>query len=98
MALEVFSETSKTNIGLFILVCYIVGAFCSVKSLKHLKTLNLQERPINVLTLTNEIIYFSIMTFTTANILIILIAHQTPVQFFSDFGVELQQMVNDYMK
>ena len=98
MALADFTDLSKTYLGFFILACYIIGAYCSVKIVKYFKKLNFKERPINVLILANEIIYFSIMTFTMVNILIVLIAHETPVQFFSDFGVELQQMVNDYMK
>ena len=94
MGITNFAETTKTNIGLFILTCYIVGAFCSVKIINYFGKLNFKERPINVLIFANEIIYSSITTFTTANILIILIAHKTPIQFFSDFGVEFEQKVN----
>lgn len=72
-------------LGLFILVSYIIGSIGKCLILDHMKGFKIRDRPINVLIFVNEIIYHLLITFTTFNLLIVLLTFQTPVKFLEDF-------------
>ena len=72
---------SKKFFGLFLLISYIVGSIGKTAIFKHMRNFRLSERPINVLILVDEIIYLTLITFTTFNLLIVLLVGQTPAHF-----------------
>jgi hypothetical protein len=75
------SNFSKTFFGLFLFISYIVGSLGKKAIFEHMRNFRLSERPINVLILVDEIIYFTLITFTTFNLLIVLLVGQTPAHF-----------------
>ena len=79
--LSSLSTFSKSLFGFVLLISYICGSLGKITIFKHMKNFRLSERPINVLILMDEIIYLALMTFTTFNLLIVLIAKQTPTDF-----------------
>ena len=91
--LSKLSDISKTVLGLNILTAYAFGLVGKFAIFQHiLKNFQFKERPINVLILLDEIIYLSAMTFTVFNLLIVLLADQTPIQFLETI---LQEPVNE---
>ena len=75
-------DISKASLGLIVMTSFIIGLFGKFGILKHiLQKFSFSERPINVLILLDETIYLSTMTFTTFNLLIVLLADQTPIKF-----------------
>ena len=88
------SDFSKMSFGIMILLSYMIGTIGKMFIYNHIKCFKMGERPINVLILIDEMIYHSIMTFTTYNLLIVLLADQTPCYFFSNYlGIEVNQEV-----
>ena len=75
------SQFSKTFFGFVLLISYICGTLGKITIFKHIFKFRISERPINILILMDEIIYLTLMTFTTFNLLIVLIAEQTPTYF-----------------
>ena len=91
--LSKLSDFSKTGLGLIILIAFVFGLFGKLAIFQHiLKKFQFKERPINVLILLDETIYLSLMTFTTFNLLIVLLADQTPIQLLETI---LQATVNE---
>lgn len=81
-------------LGIFVLVSFIVGSIGKFFIYDHIKGFKIKDRPINVLIIVNETIYHSLITFTTFNLLIVLLADQTPVKFFEEV-FSMQQVVEE---
>jgi hypothetical protein len=79
--LSAFSSPSKAFLGFILLISYICGTLGKMAIFKHMRNFKLSERPINVLILVDEIIYLVLITFTTLNLLIVLLLDQTPAHF-----------------
>ena len=91
--LSKLSDSSKTVLGLIILIAFILGLFGKIAIFQHiLKKFQFSERPINALILLDETIYLTCMTFMTFNLLTVLLADQTPIQFIETI---LQLPVNE---
>ena len=89
----------------FLLLSYLIGAFGSVQINRHLKKSNFRDRPINTLISIDELIQFGLITFTSANIFVIVLLDFTPVQFFAnnfamdvDEGVIITSIIESILK
>jgi hypothetical protein len=88
------SATTKMLFGIGILITFIVGSIGKMFIYDHIKRYKLSERPINVLIFIDEVIYHSLITVTTFNLLIVLLANQTPTNFIAThLGIEVNQEV-----
>ena len=95
----IMDTVSGEVLGPFCFLCYLFGAFGTVKIIKHLLSTNFDNRPLNILTLIDEVIYFSLMTFASANILIMIWAGMKPIDFFRQFFfVEIDEQVLNIFK
>ncbi len=84
----------KMFFGIAILLCYLIGTIGKIFIYNHIKSFKMSERPINILIFLDEMIYHSLITFTTLNLLIVLLADQTPCNFFYYYlGIKVNQEV-----
>jgi len=88
------SVSSKMSFGIIILLSYIIGTIGKIFIYNHIKSFKMRERPINVLIFIDELIYHSLITVSTFNLVIVLLSGQTPSNFIATyFGIEVNQEV-----
>ena len=93
--LSSLSDESKNIFGLIIFVSYLWGSIGKAIFYNHINSFKIIERPINALILLGEIIHHSVISFITANLLIVLFAKETPAKFFfNQLGLKINEAVS----
>lgn len=90
-------DESKNILGLIVIISYLWGFIGKVIFYNHINSFKVRERPLNALILLGEIIYHSVISFITANLLIVLFAKESPSKFFfNQLGLKVNEQVCKY--
>ena len=79
--LDMLSYPLKKLLGLIIAFSFMWGTAGKIIIYKHCSKFRISERPINILILLDEVIHHVLITYTTLNLLIILLLDQSPLEF-----------------
>ena len=93
--LDMLSYPLKKLLGLIIAFSFMWGTAGKIIIYKHCSKFRISERPINILILLDEVIHHVLITYTTLNLLIILLLDQSPLEFiWNVFGIHLNDEVS----
>ena len=93
--LDMLPYAMKKLLGFIVAFSFMWGTAGKIFVYNHISKFRISERPINILILLDEVIHHVLITYTALNLLIILLADQSPIEFiFNLFGIFLDEQVN----